>query len=192
VVKNLQDQNVGLMGQVLDAFTQFNIRKLGNVYNTLPVRDICELDIDPRSDPKDVLLDAISMEAYIAAMIANGNLDAKLVKSDQGDTIVSFTPKDPQILALESGGAGIIKHMTEEEVEEQLRIQVDKTAALTRQIQEKDKSLGVNKFYIEHLRKLKKVAGNGQAGVDPIIPDERMLDTAALDEDDEDLMAPVY
>src|SRR5438045_3687084 len=162
------------MGQVLDAFTQFNIRKLGNVYNTLSIRDICKLDIDPHSDSKDIPLNATSMEAYIARMIADGNLDAKFVKSNQGDTVVSFTPRDPQILALESGGAGIIKHMTEEEVEEQLRIQVDKTAALTRQIQQKDKSLSMSKFYIEHLRKLKKVGGNGQAGTDTVIPDERM------------------
>ncbi|KAH0538475.1 hypothetical protein FGG08_004924 [Glutinoglossum americanum] len=150
------EKNYGLMLLVLDAFHRFNIRHLEDTYSTLSVHDICQRDfiaLDTTSQNKPSLpqahADETATEQYILGMIERGELSATLSHPPQAEeqrslAMVHFLP----------GSHGVSEVEQLRKAEEQ----VECTVAITEQIKNLDRKLGLSKEYIAWMHKNKKTA----------------------------------
>jgi COP9 signalosome complex subunit 3 len=153
---------------VLDAFHRFNIRHLEDTYSTLSVHDICQRDFialdttsqDQPSIPRAHTNEAV-MEQYILGMIERGELSATLSHPPQTEkqrsmAMVHFLP----------GSHGISEAEQLQKVEEQIA----RTVAVTEQIKNLDRKLGLSKEYIAWVQKNKKTSQQLGSSLGPLGP----------------------
>ncbi|KAI4183900.1 MAG: hypothetical protein L6R41_005122 [Letrouitia leprolyta] len=161
-----EDYNLSLVLQVLDAYRQFTIVKLGTTYAALPLPLITQRT---SSNPNDHMETA----QYISMMISNGRLNATLDQRTQ----------DPQswVLRFASSPSTGPHARSEQENYEELVAQAARNAELANHVRETDRKLTLSKEYLNWLRQSKKDTGNaGNEGDEaPTLPGQH---------DDEDIM----
>ncbi|KAH0565889.1 hypothetical protein GP486_000719 [Trichoglossum hirsutum] len=185
------EKNYGLVLLVLDAFHRFNIRHLEDTYSTLSVHDISRRDfiaLDTTLQGQPSLPRAHTNEAateqYILGMIERGELSATLshppqTEEQQSTAMVHFLP----------GSHGI----SEAEQLQKVEGQIARTVALTEQIKNLDRKLGLSKEYISWVQKNKKTSqqlgsslaplGSKQDGVDDLESMDIGWEAGIMDED---------
>lgn len=140
-----EDHNLGLVFQILDAYRQFTVVKLGSTYAALPLPFVAQRI---SSNPNDI----VETAQYIATMISNGRLNATLDQRTQ----------DPQSWVLRfalSPSTGPYARSEQENYEELLK-QAARNAQLAQHVRETDRKLSLSKEYINWLKQSKKDEGN--------------------------------
>ena len=165
----LQDRNIGIVLQVMDAFRRFSILKLGQTYAALTIAEVAQRTSD---DPND--LDGTAR--YLMLMISNHQLNAALTKAeDVGRWVLRFGA---------SSTTGPLAR-TEEQLNEEINKQLTRTAILSNHVRELDRKMGLSKEYIEWAKKVpkdKELSPNGDLDRGPFQgPDE-------FGPEDEDMM----
>ncbi|KAL8934669.1 MAG: hypothetical protein Q9216_005789 [Gyalolechia sp. 2 TL-2023] len=139
-----EDDNLSLVVQVLDAYRQFTIIKLGSTYAALPLSLVTQRT---SSNPNDHTETA----QYIAMMISSGRLNAILDQRTQ----------DPQSWVLRfalSSNAGPHARSEQENYDELVK-QAARNAKLAEHVRETDRKLTLSKDYINWLKQSKKDTG---------------------------------
>jgi len=111
-----QDRNFGLVLQVMEAFRRFSVLNLGKTFAALPIAKVAE-----RTSPKPS--DIAETEAYLASLIASGDLEASLTKTSGNATTLRFhttlTPMEATIqqdIASQSNALmEMMKHLGDED-----------------------------------------------------------------------------
>ncbi|KAI4129796.1 MAG: hypothetical protein LQ338_002047 [Usnochroma carphineum] len=165
--KELDDYNLSLVFQVLDAYRRFTIVKLASTYAALPLPEVTQrTSPDPNNHAETA--------QYVAMMINNGQLRATLDQRSQ----------DPQswVLRFEPSSSTGPQAQSEQEQYEELVGQASKTAKLADHVRETDRKLSLSKDYINWLKRSKKDS-KAQANdeEDPLLPGRHPFD-------DEDIM----
>ncbi|KAI9810393.1 MAG: hypothetical protein M1827_006279 [Pycnora praestabilis] len=140
------DNNTGLLIQILDAHRRFAIINLEKTYSTLSIPEI-----SIRTSPTEN--DHTEVEAYIVSLISSGQLNATL-----------FHPSDPQrptMLQFASSSTAGPQAQTEAVQYKDLQDQTMKIMRLAEHVKETDRRLALSKEYIEWMKKAKKNKGSG-------------------------------
>ena len=164
-----EDNNLGLVLQVLDASRRFAIIKLGSVFAALSIHEVASRT---SPDPSDYA----ETEAYIMTLISSGQLKATLSNpssKSSGQSILRFTANE----------ATPTSPAQEAEFQRDLAKQMLRLKDLVAQVQEADKRFEMGKEYIEWKKKtrakeeeLAKVQNGGIDNVtDDMMEDEDMM-----------------
>jgi len=159
------DFNVGLILNVVEAFQQFQIKNLGNVYTKISTPEIHELTESAGSGTQ--LANIQQLETLVSDMIANGALRATL--SSDSPPVLTFASTGPVL--------------SEEAMAQELSQAGQRITTLTNEIKQTDKLLTHDKDYIKYYQKYNKNKDGGQGGQDAM---------DWKDEDEEDLMGGAY
>lgn len=130
------DCNLGLMSEVVAAYTKFKVTRLAKVFAALPIEEVARR-VSPVPDQPQVFLE------YLQNLIASGQLRAQIIPSQSGLGTVRFL----QDLAI-SGD--------ETQVQQLLAKKTRELQVLMGHISSYDHQLEVNKDYIDWLTKAKK------------------------------------
>lgn len=166
------DHNRGLVLQVVKAFRQFSVLKLGNTFAALTVADVARRT---SPDPNDYA----ETGEYVIHLISTGVLNAT----------ISQPSNDPAcwILRFSDPTSGPLSH-TEEQQHQHLEKQTRKIKLLMEHIHEIDRKLSLNKDYIAEAKKAKKARLTViESGVD----EATWATQNDVYEHDEDIMADV-
>ncbi|KAI4112890.1 MAG: hypothetical protein LQ345_006027 [Seirophora villosa] len=158
----LEDHNLSLVLQVLDAYRQFSIARLELTYAALPLLIVTQRT---SRDPEDHAETA----QYVAMMISKGQLNAALDKRSQ----------DPQswILRFATSSTGP-QARSEQEQYEELVEQASRTAKLADHVRETDRKLSLSKEYINWMKQAKNESNAPQG------EDSSMSSRLPFDEED--------
>ncbi|CAL8579250.1 hypothetical protein XPA_005000 [Xanthoria parietina] len=163
------DHNLSLVLQVLDAYRQFTIAKLESTYVALPLSEVGR-----RTSPNPD--DHAETAQYIAMMIENGQLNARIEQRSSND------PQSWVLRFVAPSDSGP-QTRTEQHQHEELKRQVARTAKLAEHIRETDRKISLNKDYISWLKQKADMTTTANAGEDPAIALEQ------IPFEDEDLLA---
>ncbi|KIX00782.1 uncharacterized protein Z518_09847 [Rhinocladiella mackenziei CBS 650.93] len=154
-----EDGNYGLMVEVYQAFQKFSVLRLGKTFSALPVVEVAKrMSPDPTNSEET--------EVYLEHLIANGDIGAVVVDSDNsGEKILRFLPASVSL-------------KSESQVEVALATQTQELRALLKHIQDTEHRMEVSKEYIDWLKKLKKMKDE----------ERKNGRSAAVDEVEEDVM----
>ncbi|KAI4172987.1 MAG: hypothetical protein LQ348_006662 [Seirophora lacunosa] len=158
----LEDHNLSLVLQVLDAYRQFSIARLELTYAALPLLIVTQRT---SRDPEDHAETA----QYVAMMISKGQLNAALDKRSQ----------DPQswILRFAISSTGPQARSEQEQYEELVK-QASRTAKLADHVRETDRKLSLSKEYINWMKQAKNESNAPQG------EDSSMSSRLPFDEED--------
>ena len=162
-----EDNNAGLVQQVIGAFTFFSILQLGNVYAALRVSDIAQrLNQEPA--------DLVELGSYLSRLIEEGKLEASLTKEteDPSSWVLNFGSMETESSVL-----------LEQRAHDELATQIVKVQNLMLHAREADRKFGLSKEYVIEAKHKAKVKEVGEAGGDQwAMPPESAFDH------DEDVM----
>lgn len=147
-----KDGNTGLMGCILAAYQQHQIRGLSNLYRTISISHIAESTSSAETGAKLATDEAV--EGLIMEMISRGELQGVLARSSNGQPFLTFNPTGPVL--------------TESRVEEELAAAMVRIKRMMEDIKTTDHLLTHEKEYLRWAHKQKKAgdanSGNGYAG----------------------------
>ncbi|KAG8532483.1 uncharacterized protein KY384_002360 [Bacidia gigantensis] len=142
-----EECNLGLVRQVLDAYRQFSVQRLGKTFAALPIPEISKRT---SWDPND----HVETGQYIIKLISAGQLNAT----------ISEPSEDPStwVLRFFSSSNEGPKARSGEQQFDDLQRQVAKVQTLMSHVRETDRKFGLSKEYISEQKRLKKGVGWGE------------------------------
>ncbi|KAK8140270.1 hypothetical protein PG984_000336 [Apiospora sp. TS-2023a] len=161
------DQNVGLMKEVLSAYQEWQIKNLQNVFSKISITEIRQQTKSAQTGAN--LNSDDDIEALIQNMIISGSLKGVMEKNDDGTVFLTFLPASTVL--------------SEAEYAQELTKTAIQLKALEPIFKATNERLGTSREYIKHLIKEQKRAAD-KSELDPTMGFESHVD-------DEDLMGGV-
>ena len=162
--------NSGLVRQVIHAYRQFSVQRLGKTYAALTIAEVTIRTSDNSDDHAET-------GQYVIRLISAGQLNANICQ----------TSEDPAtwILRFSNSSEDGPHARSEEQQHEDLMRQAEKIQAVVAHVKEADRKYGLSKEYIQEAKRVKKgkEAGTGHEDGNPWIPAADGFDH------DEDMMA---
>lgn len=165
----IQDNNDGLVKQVLLSFRKQAVRSLGTTFAAVTTTDVSERALSNK-------MDVLETERYIVALAVQEDFSTSLVhpsRNSETSMLRFLTDRlEPSI-------------NVEVSLEEQLRLQHQKLELLVQNVQVSDRRLELSKEYVGHLRKAQKRSdatskdkggGGGRKREQNAVLDEDMMD----------------
>ncbi|KAK7969057.1 hypothetical protein PG988_008130 [Apiospora saccharicola] len=161
------DQNVGLVKEVLSAYQEWQIKNLQNVFSKISITEIRQQTKSAQTGTN--LNSDDEIEALIQNMIISGSLKGVMEKNDDGTVFLTFLPASTVL--------------SEAEYAQELTKTAIQLKALEPIFKATNERLGASREYIKHLIKEQKRAAD-KSELDPTMGFESHVD-------DEDLMGGV-
>lgn len=158
------DGNTGLMLFVLASYQKFQIRKLADVYRTIPITEVTKSTVSAETGRR--LPSDQATETLVLQMIADRDLLATVSHHIDASAVLSFMPTGPTL--------------SEVEVQQQLARSLNRIKSIAEDIKNTDRRLTYDKEYLKWAHKQRKLE---RSGLSDGISGEDMLWNQAEDED---------